>query len=210
MKSIVLRTILVCGFVLVCSVGVAWMETKFDVSVRQPTVDVNELSETLSGWNGEAVPMDPEVARFVGAGASVSRVYSRGTEAPVSVYVAVWADESIVSDISPHPPTVCYPNAGWTFERSKVVMVDDSLPVQLIEFTRAGERIITAHWYQLGPLQYVDRDSGRLGLASLWGESEWPPMVKVLLQTQAKSIEDAEDRLKVIASDVNQFTKEIQ
>lgn len=210
MSNTLFRTTLVCGVVLLCSVGVTLVEQRFDVSIRQPTIDINALSQSLAEWNGEAVPMDPEVSRFVGAGASVSRVYRRDNELPVSVYAAVWSDESIASDISPHPPTVCYPNAGWTLLREKQVVVDDSLTIQLLEFSRAGEHIVTAHWYQLGKLQYVDRTSGRLGLTALWGESEWPPMVKVLLQTQASSIEAAEQRLTAIAKQVNQFTKAIQ
>ncbi|WP_158545401.1 exosortase C-terminal domain/associated protein EpsI [Bremerella cremea] len=205
-----LRTVLVCGFVLLCSAGVALVEMKFDVSIRQPAVAIDSLPETLSGWSSEDVPMDPEVTRFAGAEATVSRVYRRNGEIPVSVYAAVWADEETVSSIAPHPPGVCYPNAGWTLEREKVVVVDDSVPIQLLEFSRAGEHVITAHWYQLGELRYVDRDKGRLGLASLWGESSWPPLVKILLQTQASSIEEAESRLTAIATDVNQFTKTVQ
>ena len=201
---------MVCGFVILCSAGAAWLESQFDVTIRQPSVDINGLGETLSGWTGETVPMDPEIARFVGAGSFVSRVYRRANETPVAVYAAVWADQSIVSDISPHPPTVCYPNAGWTLVRKKKVLVGDSLPISLIEFSRAGERIVTAHWYQLGDLQYTDRASGRLGLSSLWGENEWPPMVQVLLQTHASSIEDAEARLTEIALEVNRYAMEIR
>ncbi|PQO32836.1 EpsI family protein [Bremerella cremea] len=210
MNKIAARTIVVCTFVLLCSAGATWLEHRFDVTVRQPDVDVNKMPEVFAGWESESVPIDPEIARFVGAGAFVSRVYRRSGESPVSVYAAVWADQSIVSDISPHPPTVCYPNAGWTQGRSKEVLVGGALPVLLLEFSRAGERIVTAHWYQLGGLQYTDRDSGRFGLSKLWGEQDWPPMVKVLLQTQASSIEDAESQLIAIASEVNEFTKTIQ
>lgn len=209
MNKIILRTGLVCAFVLLCSAGASWLEYQFDVTIRQPEMDINTLSDSLAGWTGKPVELDPEVVRFVGAGSHVSRVYYRGDEDPVSVYAAVWADQSIATDISPHPPTVCYPNAGWTFERHKEVVLDGSLPVMLLEFSRAGERIVTAHWYQMGDLQYVDRTSGRMQLSKLWGEKEWPPMVKVLLQTHASSIEEAESRLTLIAKEVNEFTKAI-
>ncbi|PQO28757.1 exosortase-associated EpsI family protein [Blastopirellula marina] len=209
MRKISLRTALVCAFVIVCSAGATWLEYQFDVTIRQPSVDINDLGKSLAGWDSKSVDLDPETARFVGAGSYVSRVYFREGKTPVSVYAAVWADRSIVSDISPHPPTMCYPNAGWTLVNQKEVILDDSLPVVLLEFSRAGERIVTAHWYQLGDLQYTDRASGRLGLSTLWGKKEWPPMVKVLIQTQAASIEDAEGRLTTIASEVNAFTKAI-
>lgn len=210
MMSNKLQTLLICGLVLGCCGAMVWMESLFEVTIRQPSVDINDLSMELSDWKGEPVSMDEEVVRFAGAGNSISRVYNHAGEAPVAVYAAVWDDRSVVDDIAPHLPTVCYPNAGWTLGPQKRVRIDDSFDICLSEFSRAGEKLITAHWYQLGDLHYTDSLSARASLSSLWGKREWSPVVKILLQTPSASIEDAQSRLVDIAGEVNPFVSEIR
>lgn len=205
-----LQTCLICGLVLVCCGAMTWVESLFEVTIRKPTVDINDLSMELAGWEGEAVPMDEEVVRFAGAGASISRVYNQPGDAPVAIYAAVWDDGSVVEDIAPHLPTICYPNAGWTLERQEVVEIDGSFDICLSEFSRAGEKLITAHWYQLGDLHYTDSLSARASLSRLWGKKEWSPVVKILLQTPSASIEDAQARLVDIAGEVNPFVSAIR
>ncbi|PQO45425.1 exosortase C-terminal domain/associated protein EpsI [Blastopirellula marina] len=205
-----LQRLLICALVLVCCGVIFWMESLFEVTVHQPSVDIKNLSMELSEWRGETVPMDEEIVRFAGAGSSISRIYNRAGEVPVAVYGAVWDNRSIIDDIAPHPPTVCYPNAGWTLERQKVVQIDGSIDMCLSEFSRAGDKLVTAHWYQLGDLRYSDALSTRASLISLWGKKEWSPVVKILLQTQAPSIEDAQARLVDIANEVNPFVSTIR
>ena len=205
-----LKAILICVLVLASCGAMSWVESLFEVTIRQPNVNIHSLPMEISDWQGEEVALDEEVVRFAGAGASISRLYTQAGNVPVAVYAAVWDHPSVVDDICPHPPMICYPNAGWTLERQEIVPLNDSLDVCLSEFSRAGDKLVTAHWYQLGDLHYTDSLSARAAMRHLWGKKEWSPVVKILLQTQSASIEDAQSRLVEIANEVNPFINAIQ
>jgi hypothetical protein len=72
--------------------------------------------------------------------------------------------------------------------------------------TRADNRIVTAHWYQLGDARYTSSNAGRLEISRFWGKTEWPPLVKVLLHIPARNIEEAAPRLEHFATEVNAWT----
>lgn len=212
MKAFYVRLMLTCGAVGLLGVLATALQASFNVSIRQPKVALEALSYQLANWDGEDTPLDADLARFIGAQSQISRQYRNEAGDEIALYVAAWSDESVVEDISPHPPTICYPAAGWTIVSSKDVVVTTShgeLPIQLLEMTRADRRIVTAHWFQLGEARYGNRQAGRLMLSRYWGEKEWPPLVKVLLQTEAQNIADAESRLIQMAELLDEYTGQI-
>ncbi|PQO43888.1 exosortase C-terminal domain/associated protein EpsI [Blastopirellula marina] len=212
MKSLYIRLMLTCGAVGLLGVLATALQASFNVSIREPKVALEAMSNDLGSWHGEDIPLDADLARFIGAKSQISRQYQDSSGAFVALYVAVWSDESVVEDISPHPPTICYPAAGWTIANEKEVVLETrhgKLPVQLLEMTRADRRIVTAHWFQLGEARYGDRQTGRLMLSRYWGEKEWPPLVKVLLQTEAQNIAEAETRLLELAELLDDYTGQI-
>jgi hypothetical protein len=86
-----------------------------------------------------------------------------------------------------HSPTNCYRSAGWRLiEDSKV---DVKVPgaadqrIYLSTWERKGETALVAYWFRLGDYTLFERWN-MLGVRwAMRGQSSWPPLVKILLQT---------------------------
>jgi len=74
-----------------------------------------------------------------------------GSGRVISVYVGYYTNPDRATR---HPPTICYPGAGWVkeYEGSAVLEIpgfDSALPVALTLFERGGSRQMVIYWYSL-------------------------------------------------------------
>jgi EpsI family protein len=92
------------------------------VPVSEPLA---QIPTSLAGWSGTDVQIDPDTLNVLGNGEFLSRVYSRqGTSNPIGVFVAYFPAQR--TGITIHSPKNCLPGAGWAFESSRYVDLNDA------------------------------------------------------------------------------------
>jgi EpsI family protein len=120
--------------------------------------DLIPLSEPLSrvpraigGWTGNDVQIDQESLDVLGAGDFLSRVYTlTGQSLPIGLFIGYFPTQRTGTTI--HSPKNCLPGAGWAFESSRYVDLNDAIG----DRHHVGEYIIAdgdkrqfvIYWYQ--------------------------------------------------------------
>jgi EpsI family protein len=160
--------------------------------------DLEEIPLMLGGWDGQETELDRQVFLAVGADAVVDRHYEDAAGNRLSLHVASfsrWPDQLRV----PHEPLICYTNAGWRVPESRgIKTVELELKdgtrwrVRQLSATQDGQRsgVRALYWYQVGGQVVLDRDDLRQARWPLRGKSEWPSLVKVLIQAPATTLRD--------------------
>ena len=188
-------------------VAPAWLKLK-PPSVKLPERDFRKMPMQFAKWQGEDVPMDPEITRAIGADVVVDRAYRDDQGHVVSLHTALFAnpDEGVY-----HSPINCYRANGWEkLDDTRLqlqVTEESSIPVSLTSWKSEGERILVMYWYQLG--EHIIFDRWGLGGVRLEmrGKETWPALCKVLVQTSAADPE-ANNRIQSIAKYVYQWINE--
>jgi EpsI family protein len=112
---------------------------------------LSALPSTIDGWAGADLSIDQETRDVLGDGDFLSRNYSlRGERAPIDLFVAYFPSQRTGSTI--HSPKHCLPGAGWVFESSRYVDLDDAAG----KTHRVGEYVIgngqmkqfVIYWYE--------------------------------------------------------------
>jgi hypothetical protein len=110
-----------------------------------------------------------------------------------------------------HSPEICYPSNGYrVINGEETVFVSDrsgAHKARFIAVERDDARLYCLYWYQVGDTTFWESDGQRRVVQSFRGRDTWPPMVKVMLQTSAKSPDEAQGRLKDLASLVYAWTR---
>lgn len=180
-----------------------------DISL--PDTKLEAMPQQFGVWKGEASEVDERLFRVIGADEVISREYTNSVGKKLTVHAAVFGD---YFRGVPHPPTVCYPSAGWIQNnREEVVLEAPNVPpatTQMVTYEKEGTRYIVMFWFQMGDQVFTD-DQG-LGDArrALRTNATWPAIVKVLLQTQISNPEQDEQRLKDFGSQVYAWTSQLQ
>ena len=124
----------------------------------RPAIDKNPRSEplaqfpfTIAGWTGSDQHIDQETLDVLGAGDTLSRIYTqKGQAQPIGLFIGYFPTQRTGQTI--HSPRHCLPGAGWIF------VTTDS--VDLIDLNgkphRVGEYIVSngtdwqyvIYWYQ--------------------------------------------------------------
>ncbi|MSR59768.1 MAG: exosortase-associated EpsI family protein [Planctomycetaceae bacterium] len=148
--------------------------------------DVSALPRQLGAWSGEDKEIDERLAKRVGAVSLTDREYKNGMGRKVQVHVASFPSQQISL---PHPPTGCYPAAGWKIRRNRWRQVDDDHRYRLLIVAQEdGTAAAVAYWFQLGTFAGVDRDEIRSALQQFRAKGEHaPPMVKVLMHLELEN-----------------------
>lgn len=194
------------GVILIASLGTQWVRSGYSHEVRPPSKDIRTLPERLGAWESvEERTLERRTADVLGADAFVGRLYRRPDGDAVSAQVAVWSDHSD-GPTGVHYPEVCYANAGWTIVRTDAGVIrlpgGKQRPLRLMQIEGPNGRIVTAHWYQMGDATFFSKGEARAIHRDLWGERDWPCVVKVLLQVSAEDLESARPRLEEFAAAV--------
>ena len=118
------------------------------IPVSEP---LSQFPRTIAGWTGSDVQIDQETLDVLGAGDFLSRVYSQqGQALPIGLFIGYFPTQR--TGVTIHSPKHCLPGAGWVFESSQYVDLNDANG----KAHRVGEYIIgngesrqfVIYWYQ--------------------------------------------------------------
>ncbi len=112
---------------------------------------IAQIPRTIAGWSGNDMQIDPETLDVLGTGDFLSRVYARKAEAQtVELFVGYFPTQR--TGVSVHSPRNCLPGAGWTFESSRYLDLNDvnGKPHRVGEYiiTDGQSREFVIYWYQ--------------------------------------------------------------
>ena len=116
-----------------------------------PSEPLSQLPRAIAGWTGSDLPIDRETLDVLGAGDFLSRVYTgNGGAQQIGLFIGYFPSQR--TGVSIHSPKHCLPGAGWAFESSRSVDLNDAAG----KAHRVGEYIIAngedrqfvIYWYQ--------------------------------------------------------------
>ena len=89
---------------------------------------------------------------------------------------------------------------GWEDRGSRDVIVTSTtgerFDAKIVGFSRDGQDVRVLYWFQLGDRVFLDRIQHRLARREkLWGEKEWPPLMKFMLETSDDGTGTADESL---------------
>jgi EpsI family protein len=118
------------------------------IPVSEP---LSQVPRNLDGWWGSDVQIDQETLDVLGAGDFLSRVYIDGGYRPaIGLFIGYFPTQR--TGVTIHSPKNCLPGAGWAFESSQYVNLNDAEG----NAHRVGEYVIAdgddrqfvIYWYQ--------------------------------------------------------------
>lgn len=199
-RCLLLATILSIGHLLVGHVEDGY---SFG-SVVPPANDFDDIPLQFDSWNGIDRPedqRDPRLREFLQEREGIDRTYSNtDTGHDVTVH-AIWTDDYIKI----HFPEQCYRETGWALIATSNSSIEkpngETFPAKLLKFHREGSTKYVLYWFQLGDNYFFDRWRHRaLRREVCWGEKEWPPLMKFMLETDAPEESTSRAALEQIAS----------
>ena len=112
---------------------------------------LSEVPQVIGGWTGTDRPIDQESLDVLGAGDFLSRVYSReGHGLPIGLFIGYFPTQR--TGVTIHSPKHCLPGAGWSFESSQYVELNDAngRPHSVGEYiiSNGEARQFVIYWYQ--------------------------------------------------------------
>jgi len=118
-------------------------------SDRAVRANLDSLSYTIDQWRGsDGKPLDEETVAALGADAYLTRTYSDGAGAPVSVYVAFYGAQR--PSVSIHSPLHCLPGTGWEpleVGTADIASAADFRRVRRLVVRKNQERALVFYWY---------------------------------------------------------------
>jgi len=178
--------------------------------IRDPEMTLISLPQRLGGWGGSDFAMDVRLSAAIGAHSVLDRIYKDDTGAQVQLELATFTSNEIEP---PHMPQSCYTNVGWTMKQQKDVELNvaDGPPrrARILGFEQEGQRIHVMYWYQLGNAHVLDYNGLRRERARLFGQTSWPPLVKVMIQSPMADVALAEEQLISFAESLLAWTRKL-
>jgi EpsI family protein len=162
-----------------------------------PHLGPDTLPDVIGDYRGRDVPLDPRLTAATNSDAILNRVYENRMGDQVIVNVGVWIE---YGRGIPHPPGTCYPMAGWEVvsrRNSKIPLEDGGfLKAMTFLFQRDESRAAVAYWAQLGDETVTHVEQVRPIFQRLRQTGDkMPPLVKVMLHTNAVDFDQANARL---------------
>ncbi len=152
--------------------------------VPLPNPDMRSLPRQLGEWIGEDKELDPRIAKATGGEYTVNRQYRGPDGNIVSLHLVVitnYSEEGVH-----HFPQYCLRGAGYEQQSVKRRPIQTAngyeIPVSFSLWNRKDETSAVAYWYHFGDDTLFDINDFR---RAHWGSDDWPPCVKILLQTPA-------------------------
>ncbi len=176
-----------------------------------PLVGIDSLPKSIGDFTGHDEPLDERLVAASDADIMLNRVYRNRLGDFVVVNVGVWAnyDKTI-----PHSPEGCYPAAGWEVASRGLLKLPtngaEQMEVKRFVFQRGSSRIAVAFWVQLDDAAFIESEGIRQVRQRLRvSGGKLPPLVKVMLQTDAQDVTQAEARLSRFVENIRPFTRTI-
>ena len=112
---------------------------------------LSDVPNAVAGWTGTDQSIDTETRDVLGPGDFLSRLYSRPQPAsPIGLFIGYFPSQR--TGVTIHSPKNCLPGAGWVFESSQSLLLNDldGRPHRVGEYVIAnGEhRQFVIYWYQ--------------------------------------------------------------
>jgi EpsI family protein len=130
---------------------------------------LSQLPRAIAGWTGSDQPIDQETLNVLGAGDFLSRVYTQeGQSLPIGLFIGYFSTQRTGATI--HSPKNCLPGAGWVFESSRYVDLNDANG----KAHRVGEYIIgngetrqfVIYWYEAHGRSVANEYTAKIYLVS--------------------------------------------
>jgi len=116
---------------------------------RQPNWEV--VPYEVDGWSGFESRFDP-VYGGDPSDTRLLRVYRRGDQLPVILYVGFFGELATILDV--HTPELCYPSEGWEILRSEKSSAGsfrgEQIQTKEILVDKGGNRRLVVWWYNAG------------------------------------------------------------
>jgi len=113
-------------------------------------IALETIPMTLAAWAGsEAPPLDPEVARVLGADQYVHRFYAQSGAPTIEMDVAYYAQPRVGA--TAHSPLNCLPGNGWNMSAPslrQVGLAGDTWTVREVTVSRGNDRFAMSYWFQ--------------------------------------------------------------
>lgn len=115
---------------------------------REP---LSEIPDRILGWRGTDQSINSETLDILGPGEFLSRVYVEDRNAPpISLFVAYFPSQR--TGVTIHSPKHCLPGAGWVFESSEYVELNDARgkPHRVGEYVigNGANKEFVIYWYE--------------------------------------------------------------
>lgn len=112
---------------------------------------LSRVPDSIAGWSGNDVQIDQESLEILGAGDFLSRVYTIDSQSQaIGLFIGYFPTQRTGAAI--HSPKNCLPGAGWAFESSQYVDLQDvkGKPHRVGEYivTDGESRQFIIYWYQ--------------------------------------------------------------
>jgi EpsI family protein len=117
-------------------------------AAREP---LSQFPTTIQVWRGTDQPIDPETLQVLGDGEFLSRLYLQDNHSPpISIFIAYFPTQR--TGVTIHSPKHCLPGAGWVFESSESVDLQDakgrSHRVGEYVIANGGNKQFVIYWYE--------------------------------------------------------------
>ena len=113
--------------------------------------DFAEFPPVVGKWRAETTELSERELELLDCDDYLRADFTDPAGSRVSVYVGYYTNPDRATQ---HPPTICYPGAGWREDYEGTVTLDvpgleGGLPVTVTIFERDGQRELVAYWYSL-------------------------------------------------------------
>jgi EpsI family protein len=120
------------------------------MEVQPKAADLQTLPQSIAGWQGTTLTIDPEIIETLGKGNYLSRLYTNAPAPPIDVFVAYYSTQRSGDTI--HSPKNCLPGSGWTpLDSARVsipVSPTESIRVNRYVVAKGQARQLVVYWYQ--------------------------------------------------------------
>lgn len=112
---------------------------------------LSQVPDRIEGWTGRDLPISQDTLDVLGAGDFLSRIYEQeGQPTPIGLLIGYFPTQR--TGVTIHSPKNCLPGAGWVFESSQYVDLNDANGkvhrVGEYIIANAGNRQFVIYWYQ--------------------------------------------------------------
>jgi EpsI family protein len=211
--NIVTRLAIVCFLIIGAQLAVTTIHGGMDPEPSPvPSIGPSTLPMTIGDFQGRDEPIDQRVFAATSADAMLNRVYRNQLGDSVFVNVGAWTE---YKRGIPHRPELCYSTAGWEVVSRRLIKVPIStgkpLEIKQFVFQRENSQIAVVFWVHVGD-DCITESEGirqlRQRLRATGGRL--PPLIKVMLHTDARDLTQAEARLSRLVAAIAPYTDKIR
>ena len=174
-----------------------------------------KLDGQLDGFQGHELPknqQDSETVVLTDSLDHANRTYiNPKTGQGIAMHVAAW--DALDKPTLPHPPSICYVSSGYTIVDSQPEEIGhgaDKVNARVLRLRRDDQEVFVLYWYRWDRFVCTTRWEAVMARLKLIGQSEWPPVIKVMIETPV--VADAglsRQALLDFAANVNTLTEQM-